>query len=121
MRILDTLNLYVEGIKIMRTYTIKECENGWILVDQGSEDVERAYVHEILLNDKADSLKGLLHLLQNCAEDETSRYDLKRVRVICIPGDKFDGKIEGEYRQELEELRDEINSFLDKTSDVSIP
>lgn len=95
-------------------FEITAARNGHIVKITSDEGEE-----EQVVSVETDGEDGTTSLVTLCSEiieaygPSDSRYSAKRIRVLCLPGDKHEGKIEGKYREELIELRDYINSCLE--------
>lgn len=94
-------------------YEIKQVLNGWVIsaIDEQFIDDHRTIVSAM----DGDGIDGFRALLAEFIEEfgpSTSRYDKKRLRAIVIPGDKYEGKIEAEYRQDLIYLYEQLGYGL---------
>ena len=92
-------------------FEIRKAKNGWIIECEDPEDL----TNEIVGVDEPDEHEGFRTLLWeflNAYGPTDGKYSKKRLRIVIIPGNSYEGPIDGEYREDLESLRDELNYQL---------
>ena len=97
----------------MIRYTFESTLNGWLCRRQNEDGSMYTIVGKASETEEqisfAEFLKDVTHELGFYG----SRYDKYRVHVSLLPGDKFSGDLDEKYRNDLENLRDEINYILE--------
>lgn len=88
-------------------YTFETANNGWIMKD----DEGNTYVSSEG-DDEHEGFLDFIRIITDTIGPMDSRYSEKRIHVMCIPGDKCEEKITGEYREHLEYIKDRITSAL---------
>lgn len=90
--------------------TIQSANNGYVVTSQCGDDSSDIAVCEGFDTDVEISLLNTIVEFTGIGGD---RYAEKKIRVICMPGDKFEGLIDKSYLQELKDLRDQLNSVIE--------
>lgn len=94
---------------------IETAENGYVIKTKYSNDEKvEVNVSEDSYLDDADNLRRCLVQVAEIIGDDSSRHSDKRVRIICLPGDKHQGKLSEKYVEELSELHSQLTSILDE-------
>ncbi len=105
------LGIFHKGFNVK--FEIRRAKNGWIIEHDDPEE----FTTELVGIEEPDEHEGfrtlLWEFLRNYGPSD-SKYSVKRIRVITIPGLDYEGPIEGAYRKDLEELRDELNEHLNR-------
>lgn len=86
-------------------FKIEQASNGWILEsinEEYPEDNEKYVMNDG--EDEVDAFISLLHIITSNFGPSTSRYSAKRVHTIAVPGDKFEGEVPKEIKENVEWL-----------------
>ena len=96
-------------------YKVKSAKNGFIFEVNDGE--ETSYIVGRESNDETSSFMEFLWDILEHYGPTCGKYEEKRIRIIAIPGSCFSGKISADYRNDLENLRNDLNSFLQEEKD----
>lgn len=91
-------------------YTIRHAENGWIC--EASTDEDTFEVVGVESEDEVEAFRDFLRSILNNYGPSSSRYSEKRIRIITLPGDKWEGKLSDSMREELTDLKETCESYL---------
>lgn len=103
-------------------YTIKKAVNGWTIEREVEGEVETDVL--VGVEDEMNETKAFITFLYDIVDNfgpTSGRYSEERIRVVRVPGDKYEGPLDLEYLEELTMIRDYINATLENTKrDVNI-
>ena len=91
-------------------FEIKRARNGWILTCLDDEDSGPVVGAET--TDEHEAFAAFLREITVNYGPSDSKYSVKRIVVMIMPGLDYDGPLDPEYRTELEFLRDHLNDVL---------
>ncbi len=92
-------------------FELKRAKNGWILERADNEGPES--IVGVEEEDEHESFRNFLWAILENYGPSDGKYSPKRIRVAILPGRDYEGPISKEYQTDLEDLRDEINYFLE--------
>lgn len=95
-------------------YKINKVKNGYTITRQYDNEEEYEVVVGLDSDDEVDGFAEFLNTINNEFGPSTSRYSSKRIRVIVLPGDKFEGELDKDYLNNLSYLKDEIDYILEE-------
>lgn len=94
----------------MLTYRRLQARNGFVLEEEDGERV----VYQEDLKDDPEAFVAFIEAVIDTWGPQESRYSPKRVRVVIMPGDKWEGEIDSQTRTQLEWLYEEMGYRLGK-------
>jgi hypothetical protein len=92
-------------------FDLRRAKNGWILKYCDDESPEEIVGLEDE-NDEHEAFRSFLYEIMSHYGPSDSKYSPKRLRIVALPGNDYEGPLEDEYRKELEDLRDTLDSIL---------
>lgn len=92
-------------------FEIRSAKNGWICKEFDDENGEEIVGSEH--DDEHDAFVDFLRsILMNWGPSD-SKYSPKRIRVICMPGNSYEGVVHKEYYENLKWAHEEIGRALE--------
>ena len=82
---------------------VEQVSNGFILTTSyaDNDDIKEVVEED---DDEYAAAATLLYKVAEAMGPSSSKYDAKRIRVVCLPGDSFEGTLDTDYANELKEL-----------------
>lgn len=102
-------------------FEIKRVKNGWICETENSDGEKEIIVgREGGEQEEIENFKTFVEEIIEEYGPMDSRYSEKRLRVFCIPGDKFEGSLDPEVLKNLMELCASLLSWISYENDENL-
>lgn len=95
-------------------FKIDRIKNGWLLEARYNEDNKEVLAGIDTFSSEEDCFIQFLNEIITNYGPMDSRYSEKRIRAVFLPGDKFEGELDSEYKNYLIDIRDRINCVLEE-------
>lgn len=89
---------------------IKRVKNGWIFTYQDPENDEIIVGEET--DDEAECFVSFLRTINEYFGPSSSKYSVKRVRILAMPGSDYMGDLDEEYLESLRWLYGDLKHFV---------
>lgn len=99
-------------------FTIERASNGWIFrcVDDEDGGDNGAIVANEESDNEFEAFRYLLWEIINQYGPTSGKYSEKQLLVAIVPGYDYMGQLDLKYREDLTNLRDRLNTVLDRKS-----
>ncbi len=105
-------------------FSIRSTRNGWVVTQKSCYDDEGCLEivgEEEGLKDESDAFVSFLYQILNTFGPTEGKYSRKRIRVITLPGNSYEGPLSKEEKENIRSLKEECESFLENEDEKDNP
>ncbi len=95
-------------------FEIIGAKNGWVLKCEDPENESLVVGAET--EDEVECFREFLMAVDESYGPSTSKYSPKRIRIICVPGNSFDGELDPDQLKSLRYVYEDLKAFFDEES-----
>lgn len=95
-------------------FEINNALNGWVLKCEDSDSETMVVGAEA--EDEVECFSEFLTAIDEHYGPTTSKYSPKRIRIICVPGNSFEGEMESGQLESLRYLYEDLKSLFEEKS-----